>query len=55
DAFYQTMTTVTTVGFREVEECGTAEKWFTSLIILMGVGTWNMPAAGTCKNGELIA
>jgi voltage-gated potassium channel len=39
DAFYQTMTTVTTVGFREVEEFGTAEKWFTSLIILMGVGT----------------
>lgn len=39
DAFYQTITTVTTVGFREVEEFGAGEKWFTIFVIMTGVGT----------------
>lgn len=39
DAAYQTVTTITTVGFREVGEFGTAEKWFTIGLILLGVGT----------------
>lgn len=39
DAIYQTVTTITTVGFREVEVFGTAEKWFTIAVILFGVGT----------------
>ena len=39
DALYQTITTITTVGFREVEEFGTAEKWFTIVVIVLGVGT----------------
>jgi voltage-gated potassium channel len=39
DAFYQTMTTVTTVGFREVEEFDSNEKWFTIFVIVFGVGT----------------
>lgn len=37
DALYQTVTTVTTVGFREVEEFGTAEKLFTIALIVVGV------------------
>ena len=39
DALYQTITTVTTVGFREVEEFGSGEKWFTIFVIMTGVGT----------------
>ena len=39
DAFYQTITTVTTVGFTEVEPFGRGEKLFASFIILIGVGT----------------
>ena len=39
DAAYQTVTTVTTVGFREVGEFGAAEKIFTMLLIIVGVGT----------------
>jgi voltage-gated potassium channel len=39
DAFYQTMTTVTTVGFGEVEEFDSNEKWFTIFVIVFGVGT----------------
>jgi voltage-gated potassium channel len=39
DAFYQTITTVTTVGFREVHEFDSNEKWFTILVIMTGVGT----------------
>jgi voltage-gated potassium channel len=39
DAAYQTITTITTVGFRELEEFGTAEKWFTMFIIVTGVST----------------
>ena len=39
DAAYQTVTTVTTVGFREVvEPFGTAEKVFTMILVLVGVG-----------------
>ena len=37
DATYQTVTTVATVGFRELHEFSTAEKWFTICIIVMGV------------------
>jgi voltage-gated potassium channel len=38
DAVYQTVTTVTTVGFQEVVPFGTAEKIFTTVLILIGVG-----------------
>jgi voltage-gated potassium channel len=37
-ALYQTVTTVSTVGFREVEEFGTAEQVFTMVLIACGVG-----------------
>lgn len=39
DAVYQTVTTIATVGFREVEPFGIAEKVFTIVLILLGVGT----------------
>jgi voltage-gated potassium channel len=39
DAVYQTVTTVTTVGFREVHPLGTAGKIFTIVLIIAGVGT----------------
>jgi len=39
DAVYQTVTTITTVGFREVHPLGTAGKIFTIVLILLGVGT----------------
>jgi voltage-gated potassium channel len=39
DAAYQTVTTISTVGFREVEDFGTAEKVFTMVLVLAGVGT----------------
>ena len=39
DALYQTVTTVGTVGFREVEEFGTSERIFTMVVVLVGVGT----------------
>jgi hypothetical protein len=39
DAVYQTVTTVTTVGFREVHPLTAAGQLFTILLILMGVGT----------------
>ena len=38
DALYQTVTTVTTVGYREVGEPTTAYRSFTMLVILGGVG-----------------
>jgi voltage-gated potassium channel len=38
DAAYQTVTTVTTVGFRELQPFSTGEKWFTMAIIVVGVG-----------------
>ena len=37
DALYQTVTTVATVGFREVVPFGTAERVFTMLLIIVGV------------------
>lgn len=39
DAAYQTVTTITTVGFREVHPFGTAEKWFTMAVVVTGVST----------------
>jgi voltage-gated potassium channel len=39
DALYQTVTTITTVGFREVEPFGPGEQWFTMMVIVSGVGT----------------
>jgi voltage-gated potassium channel len=39
DALYQTVTTVTTVGFREVEPLDGAGQLFTIVLILAGVGT----------------
>lgn len=39
DALYQTVTTVTTVGFREVKPLSGAGKGFTIGLILVGVGT----------------
>jgi voltage-gated potassium channel len=39
DALYQTVTTVTTVGFREVHPLSTAGKIFTIVLIVLGVGT----------------
>ena len=39
DAVYQTVTTITTVGFREVRPLGTAGKIFTIVLIVAGVGT----------------
>ena len=39
DAMYQTVTTVSTVGFREVREFDTAQKIFTIALITVGVGT----------------
>lgn len=39
DALYQTVTTVTTVGFREVKPLSTTGKIFTIAVILIGVGT----------------
>lgn len=38
NALYQTVTTVATVGFREVEPLSTAGKFFTMALILLGVG-----------------
>jgi voltage-gated potassium channel len=39
DALYQTVTTVTTVGFREVKDLTPTGKVFTIVLILFGVGT----------------
>ena len=39
DALYQTVTTVTTVGFREVQPLDPAGQVFTIVLILVGVGT----------------
>ena len=38
DALYQSVITLTTVGFREVEPLDTSGKWFTIVYILGGVG-----------------
>jgi voltage-gated potassium channel len=39
DALYQTVTTITTVGFREVHPLSTVGEVFTIVLILVGVGT----------------
>ena len=39
DAAYQTVTTVATVGFREVQPLDDTGKVFTIVLILVGVGT----------------
>ena len=39
EALYQTITTITTVGFREVHPLSTAGELFTVALIIMGVGT----------------
>lgn len=39
DALYQTVTTISTVGFREVNEFGASEKIFTIALVIVGVGT----------------
>ena len=39
DALYQTVTTITTVGFRELSDFGTGEKIFTIVLIVVGVST----------------
>ena len=39
DAAYQTVTTITTVGFRELTEFGPGEKVFTIVLIVVGVST----------------
>lgn len=39
DALYQTVTTITTVGFREVVPFGTSEKLFTIVLVIVGTGT----------------
>jgi len=39
DAAYQTVTTVTTVGFRELQDFNNLEQWFTIGIIITGVST----------------
>jgi voltage-gated potassium channel len=39
DAVYQTVTTVTTVGFRELHDFTPLEQWFTIVIIITGVST----------------
>ena len=39
DALYQTVTTITTVGFREVQPLDHAGQLFTIVLILAGVGT----------------
>jgi voltage-gated potassium channel len=39
DAVYQTVTTVSTVGFREVQPLGTGGRIFTIVLILVGVAT----------------
>lgn len=39
DATYQTVTTVTTVGFRELQDFDNAQQWFTIALIITGVST----------------
>jgi voltage-gated potassium channel len=39
DAVYQTVTTISTVGFGEIEPMSTRERLFTMVLILGGVGT----------------
>src|SRR5215472_15810822 len=39
DCFYFTLITVTTIGYSEPPEMTEAARYFTSLLIIMGVGT----------------
>ena len=39
DSAYQTITTITTVGYRELAVFGPAEKLFTMVLIVLGVST----------------
>lgn len=39
DSIYQTVTTITTVGFRELKDFSEAEKVFTIILIIVGVST----------------
>ena len=39
DALYQTVTTISTVGFKEVVPFGTAERTFTMVIVFLGFGS----------------
>jgi voltage-gated potassium channel len=39
DAVYQTVTTVSTVGFRELQEFSTLAQWFTIVVIILGAST----------------
>jgi voltage-gated potassium channel len=39
DAVYQTVTTVSTVGFRELHEFSELEQWFTIVVIVLGAST----------------
>ena len=39
DALYMTVTTLTTVGYREIRELSDAGRWFTIILIIGGVGT----------------
>ena len=39
DAAYQTVINITTVGFRELDDFSDAQKLFTMLVIILGVGT----------------
>jgi voltage-gated potassium channel len=39
DGLYMTVTTITTVGFREIQPLSAAGRWFTMALIVFGVGT----------------
>jgi voltage-gated potassium channel len=39
DSLYMTVTTLTTVGYREIRELSTVGRWFTIILIIVGVGT----------------
>jgi voltage-gated potassium channel len=39
DSLYMTVTTLTTVGYREVRELSSGGRWFTIILIIGGVGT----------------
>jgi voltage-gated potassium channel len=55
DAFYMTVITVTTVGYREVHELSRAGQIFTSVLAVTGVGaalyTFSLLAAGVVEGG----
>ncbi len=57
DALYQTVTTVATVGFREVQPLSAGGQAFTIVLILVGVGTalftftrcWRSSSRAACR------